>query len=58
MKTFQEFLSITEQQQEVIGPTRQVPRMPGGKPVVPVNIQPDRKERRLKAYERLTGGAS
>ena len=56
MKTFQEFLSIVEQQ--VVGPTRQVPRMPGGKPVLDVNIQPDRKERRLKAYERLTGGAS
>ena len=57
MKTFQEFLSIVEQQ-EVIGPTRQVPRMPGGKPVLTVNIQPNRKEKRLKEYERLTGGAS
>ena len=57
MKTFKEFLSITEQQ-EVIGPTRQVPRMPGGRPVLDVNIQPDRKQRRLEAFKRATGGAS
>ena len=56
MKTFKEFLSIAEQQ--VIGPTRQVPRMAGGKPVVPVNIQPDRKERRLKAYKEVTTEAA
>lgn len=52
MKTFQEFLSIAEQQ--VVGPTRQVPRMPSGKPVVPVNIQPDRTQRRKDAYDRVT----
>ena len=57
MKTFQEFLSIAEQQ-EVIGPTRQVPRMPGGKPVLPVNIDPTKDKRRKEAYERITGGAS
>ena len=57
MKTFKEFLSIAEQQ-EVIGPTRQVPRMPGGKPVLDVNIDPNRKERRLKAFQqKATGGA-
>ena len=56
MKTFKEFLSIAEQQ--VVGPTRQVPRLPGGKPVVPVNVQPDRKERRLKAYKEVTTEAA
>ena len=56
MKTFKEFLSITEQ--EVVGPTRQVPRLPGGKPVVPVNIQHDRKQKRLDAFKRATGGES
>ena len=59
MKTFQEFLSIAEQQ--VVGPTTQTPfRKPGGKQVAPgvKMIDPNKGERRKEAYERATGGAS
>ena len=59
MKTFKEFLSITEQQ--VIGPTTQTPfRKPGGKLVAPgvPTIVPDKDKRRKDAYKRVTGGAS
>ena len=59
MKTFKEFLSITEQQ--VIGPTTQTPyRKPGGKQVAPgvKMIDTTKDERRKDAYKRATGGAS
>ena len=53
MKTFKEFLSITEQQ--VIGPSKKTPlRTPTGKAVRVPFIDVTAPDRRLKEYERLT----